>query len=126
SGSDYPIEGRDYLEGQLGSGREFSNFQPGYQSHKPEHRLSGYYLQKLDRKRRFSPRTLLYTSLEKLLRGLGYRRPTPEMPGSGANWFFLSGECILFILRYLDEHPGFVNYFKHALSPDEYFFQTLI
>ncbi len=44
----------------------------------------------------------------------------------GANWFTLSGDCVTFVLDYLQQHPKFIRQFKHTICADEHFFQTLI
>lgn len=44
----------------------------------------------------------------------------------GSQWWAINTETAKKILQYVDEHPGFLNFFSDSLIPDELFFQTII
>lgn len=44
----------------------------------------------------------------------------------GSQWFTITFECMLYILEYLEENPGYIKEFKWTACPDEHFFQILI
>ena len=45
---------------------------------------------------------------------------------SGSQWWSLTGDCVRNLLRYVDEHPDFYNFFRHTFCSDEMFVQTII
>jgi hypothetical protein len=55
-----------------------------------------------------------------------------ELPGNfetyfgGSVFWSLTGTCIEFVLRYLDEHPDFERGFENTYCPEEIVFQTVI
>ena len=48
------------------------------------------------------------------------------VPHGGPDWWSLSFGCAQFILRYVDENPGFKRFYRTTASPGEMFFQTII
>ncbi len=44
----------------------------------------------------------------------------------GSQWFSITGDCARWMLRYVDAHPEYADYFEASLIPDEMFFQTLL
>ncbi|MNK33273.1 Core-2/I-Branching enzyme [compost metagenome] len=45
---------------------------------------------------------------------------------SGSQWWSFPIKTAVFILQYLKEEPGFMDYFQYVYIPDESFFQTLL
>jgi hypothetical protein len=48
------------------------------------------------------------------------------IPYGGADWFSLSYGCVAYILRFVQDNPGFVNFYRYTHSPGEMFFQSII
>ena len=56
------------------------------------------------------------------------RRKMPEglTPHGGWMWWIFDRAAVRHVLRYVDEHPGYLSYHRHTFAPDEVFFQTLL
>lgn len=54
------------------------------------------------------------------------KMPLGLQPFGGPDWWSLSGECVRDILKYIEENPGLIRFFRYTSSPGELFFQTLI
>lgn len=52
--------------------------------------------------------------------------PQDIIPFAGGQWWALTTETVSKIMTFIDNNPGFVNYHKYSLLPDEVFFQTII
>lgn len=44
----------------------------------------------------------------------------------GSQWFVVPFEVIKYLIEYIDANPNYLQYWKHALAPDEFLFQTII
>lgn len=44
----------------------------------------------------------------------------------GSQWFIVPFEVIEQCIKYIDDTPSYLEYWKEALAPDEFLFQTLI
>ncbi|MFA0581952.1 beta-1,6-N-acetylglucosaminyltransferase [Vibrio breoganii] len=44
----------------------------------------------------------------------------------GTNWFTLSYDCIVYISRYLEDNPWYLNAFNESFCGDEVFFHTIV
>jgi hypothetical protein len=44
----------------------------------------------------------------------------------GSQWWAITPKCAAFILKYLEENPVFINFYKYAHAPDEHFFHTVV
>lgn len=44
----------------------------------------------------------------------------------GSQWFCLSKSHVNYILKFVEDNPDFVQFFRHSFIPDEHFFQTII
>ena len=67
--------------------------------------------------------------LVKIQQLLKIKRPFPKEFNQlygGHIWWSLSRESILYILKYLDDNPAFLNRFKHTHCSEEIIFQTII
>jgi hypothetical protein len=55
-------------------------------------------------------------------------RTVPEglVPYGGSQWWALTGDCVDWMLAYLERHPQVTAHFRHTFVPDETFFQTLV
>jgi hypothetical protein len=47
-------------------------------------------------------------------------------PYGGSQWWTLSREAIAYIVRFVRENPGLVNFFKYSFIPDELLVQTIL
>lgn len=43
-----------------------------------------------------------------------------------SQWFVVPYDVIKYIIEYLDNHPAYVQFWKHSLAPDEFMLQTII
>lgn len=48
------------------------------------------------------------------------------VPYGGPDWWSLSYDCASYILRFLNDNPQFVRFYKYTNSPGEMFFQTIV
>jgi hypothetical protein len=62
-----------------------------------------------------------------------YRRLMPKrnyvpgmVPYGGSDWWSLSYECVAYVLRFVEENPDFVRFYRYTHCPSEMFFQTII
>jgi hypothetical protein len=64
----------------------------------------------------------------KLLKKVGIKRRVPGVlrPVKGWAFFTLSRECTEYVLRFFEENPRYVKFFKHTKHPDEYFWHTIL
>lgn len=44
----------------------------------------------------------------------------------GSQWFVVPFEVIKYLIGYIDDNPNYLQYWKYALAPDEFLFQTII
>lgn len=123
SGVDYPIRSRQFLYDQLIQGKEYIDIVPAPAPYKPVERFEYYYFE-YDRRNLnyFNPKFLI----EVLLKKLKIKRKIPFKLYVGTQWFALTRKCIEYILKTVDEDKSYENFFRHALVPDEAFFQTII
>jgi hypothetical protein len=54
------------------------------------------------------------------------RFPADYVPYGGSQWWCLSRSAVDHILRFTEENPSFVRYFRFCLAPDELFFQSIL
>ena len=57
-----------------------------------------------------------------------WRRRFPKgfVPYGGSAWVALSGEAARYVLRFVEQNPRIVRFFRNTLIPDELFFQTVL
>jgi Core-2/I-Branching enzyme len=48
------------------------------------------------------------------------------IPYGGSEWWMLSYGCVAYVLRFVQENPRFVNFYRYTHSADEMFFQSII
>lgn len=54
------------------------------------------------------------------------RFPNHLQPVGGMQWWALPMETLRYVRHYISVNPGYTEYFKYSLIPDEMFFQTLV
>jgi hypothetical protein len=129
SGVDYPLQSPRYIENffQRNHGREFINLvqMPCEAVDKHISRLTEYQLQSTSVLNRLLKKTVFNTRLFRRRRD--YRRFLKGLiPYAGSQWWALSREACLYILRFTDTERGICNFYRHTLIPDEMFFQTIL
>lgn len=66
---------------------------------------------------------------QRALKVVGIYRKYPKhypLVYAGSAWWSLTRECCAYVLKFIDENPGFVRRFRHTQLPDEMFFHTII
>src|SRR6266480_5183186 len=48
------------------------------------------------------------------------------IPYGGSEWWMLSYGCVAYVLRFVQENPKFVRFYRYTHSADEMFFQSII
>ncbi len=127
SGTDYPIRPNSFLFNKLEKRVEYLNLIKGFQTHKPEKRIRYYYFDGFDRRNLKLLKTKCYLKLERLLRRFFIKRKYPfNTIYHGTTWWALSHEAINYILKFVDENPKFVKFFKTSWCPEESFIPTIL
>lgn len=123
SGVDYPVRSRQFLYKQLEEGKEYIDIAPMPIPYKPMERFEYYYFE-YDRRNmsHLNPKFLI----EVLLKKLKIKRKIPFRLYVGTQWFALTRKCVKYILKTVDTDKSYEAFFRHALVPDEAFFQTII
>jgi hypothetical protein len=52
--------------------------------------------------------------------------PAGMRPWGGSSYWTIPADCARYIVAFVQEHPGFVRFFRHVLIPDELFFHTIV
>jgi hypothetical protein len=127
SGSDYPVRSNEIIRRTLAEGGEFINAVEGFRPDKPEKRVKYFWFDGFDRRQK-SLETYFFRALELALRIFGiHKRHYPfEKIYSGIVWGALSGECVKYIIDFVDANPRYVSFFRTAQVPEEMFFHTII
>jgi len=122
SGSDYPIKSNEQIN-------EFFERHPGRPYLKYTRIADCPFLQ--DRIRRYHfpdmpwrPRVFLENAFGRLLPKRRFIKGLD--PYFGSQWWALTPDCIEHVLRFVDNSPSFVRYFRYSGIPDETFFHTIV
>ena len=123
SGADFPIKPLAVIRERLASDQEFMRV---------DRCLSGAGVEREGRTRAVSRYHFLDWPLPRwlklrLLSGKLPRRPYPGLAlYHGAQWWALTGGCVRHIIEYVATHPGYADFHRHTLAPDEIFFHSLV
>ena len=123
SGQDYPIRPAEHLEAYLSAhqGECLMDFYPfpfpgwhfgGY------NRLPTWRVPARGKPRRIIP--------ERLARRFHRPLPLGHRPCGGSQWWCLPGEAVTYVHQFVRANPGYVEYWKRAIVPDEMFFHTIL
>lgn len=123
SGVDYPIRSHRFLLRQLDSGKEFIDTASLPFPDKPIVRFEYYYYD-VNRRKHGYFHPLILTEI--ILRLFKLKRKIPFPIYVGGQWFALTRECTRYVLNTTEKDKRYISFFKHALIPDEAFFQTII
>jgi len=126
SGQDYPIKSNEDIKKYLihNKGKEFIEFRDidqhfwrlkCYNFFRENKNNRKFYMRVLDSVIRYPQKALVRRGNFKNMK-LYY----------GATWFTITNECMLYILKYLEDNPGFKKQFNYTSCSDEHFFQMII
>ena len=123
SGQDYPIKSTGYIHQFLSAnpGRAFMHslsVREEWTEAIP--RIAEYHLVNMN----FPGRYAVQGLLNKLLPERKF--PFSMTPVGRSQWFTIAPECAKYIIKFLEEHPSFVRFFKLSWAPDEMIFQTIL
>lgn len=108
---------------QLNKGKQFLEVKKN-QDH---WRIKGYYLFSDSKYGRIRLIATINHLLSKIYKKIPFRSNLKEYElYKGSNWFTLSGDCVKYILKYLEDNPKYIMDYKYTICADEHFFQTLI
>jgi hypothetical protein len=130
SGADFPIKNRIGIRDGLLCDTEFMRIDFRLDLSKPgpladRLRYSHFYDVPALNPRTTRSRTLL-SLIERGLQAFPRRR-LPDIPiYQGSAWWALTADCVDYIFRYLEEHPEYVDFFRHVSTPDETFFHSIV
>jgi hypothetical protein len=140
SGDCYPIKSNEDIAAKLAAGN-FNyitineQMKPGSRFHdRLIYRWSDRNLIKFLRRRRSLARLNIPTYAGRLFKGIRgtldrltqRTLPAGVIPYKGWQWWCLTHDCARHVLDYVDANPGFVQFFRSTLVPDESFFHTVI
>ncbi|MDB5799947.1 MAG: glycosyl transferase family 14 [Rhodocyclales bacterium] len=130
SGSDYPLYSAATIQTFFSEhrGTEFMNIvsMPSEAAGKPLSRLTRYRHAAGTPVFARAARKLL-TKLHVLAEERDYKRHFGDLqPYGGSEWWAITRAAAEYTLRYVAEHPEFVQFCKHCHAPDEMFFQTIL
>lgn len=130
SGQDYPIKSNDYINNFFKTS-PYSIFIryweiPNYEIWKWRgglFRLDKYFFG-LKPYQRFISKTLNFLAI--LFSAFKRRMPYNLLPYGGWMWWTIDMDALNYILKFLEDHPKYLQYHKHTFVPDEIFFQTIL
>ncbi|CAN5266835.1 beta-1,6-N-acetylglucosaminyltransferase [soil metagenome] len=137
SGQDYPIKSNEFIYNFFlnNKGRNFLEILPmPFQDRADSgmHRLERYYFKFLGRKYIYPPFKMPRSLKQKILNFLfGVYFSKRKLPKNlqaygGEHWWCFSKEAVFYIMKYLKEHPEYLEFHRYSLCADEMFFHTII
>jgi len=123
SGKDYPIKDTAYIHRFFSEnpGKIFMRFLSVKDEwHEAIQRFTKYHLVNYD----FPGKYRLEQIINRVLPAR--KLPTDITLVGRSQWFTISKESVIYIVKYLKAHPAFVEYFKLSWAPDESIFQTIL
>lgn len=133
SGQDYPVKSIEYIKEFFeNNNNQYVNYFEFPNNELVKNgidRYAVYYPQWIiDRPKCFWKRLLRVIYREIILISKIFKRNCKDMPKfyGGSSWFSITGECMEYILKFLNENMYFEKFFENSIYPDEMFFQTII
>ena len=123
SGQDYPIKPQERIEAYLLEQHPERSFIEHFRLPRPDWGADGGAARIEDWHVRIAGRPLSLRNSR-----LGIRRSPPGglAPFQGGQYWSLTRDCAEHVLRYVDEHPEVIRFFRRTAVPDELFFQTIL
>jgi len=125
TGQDYPIRPADEINLFFDThrGASFIGYLPGntkrQRKKQQRARYKNWYLYLAGRHWRVPSKLLSKVGVER-------RIPAGFRTIKGRACFTLSRECTEYALRFLEENPRYIKFFRHTKHPDEYFWPTIL
>jgi len=140
SGQDYPIKTNDYIKSYLEShnGKSFINTNPFPHPLWTRHdggfdRIHNwYYINKENQygfpHKLFSSRPTISKFISKTIGKITPKRkfPSAYKPYGGAQFWALHKDHVGYVVKKIVDDPGYFDFFRHVMVPDEILFQTLM
>jgi len=132
SGQDYPIKSKKDIKEFFAKneGKQFLEyFELPYSLWKYGglNRVEVYYPQLLCNRNKFisKPRSI-YEFI--IMKTKIFKRNIEFLPSlyGGSSWFSITGDCMEYILDYVENNPNYIKFFENSFCSDEIFFQTII
>ncbi len=131
SGQDFPIKSNkqiiEFLETHTGSNyieiiSHNNNLFKGYLK-----RTELYFFNFMQRKTFISKAIRkIYLILFGNIKAFKRKHPADLSLEFGSQWWVLSSDFLRWVCNFLDKNPEYAEFYKHSMTPDESFFQTLI
>jgi hypothetical protein len=123
SGQDYPLNEASFIHQYfaLHTGKQFMEFYSIYDTwHEAIPRIAKYHLINYDVPGKYK--------LEQVVNKLMpvRRMPLRLEPVGRSQWFTITLPAVKYIMRYLQDYPEVVCFFKLTWAPDEFIFQTIL
>lgn len=122
SGQDYPIKNLSHIESFLdkNQGKQFITWFSLEQENEWTHQGGPFQsMKRIEDLHVFIRSRSIHLPIKR-------KFPNNFSPYGGSQWWTLSRDCINWIIKFIRENPGFINYFKYTFIPDELFFQSII
>ncbi|MBD7916453.1 N-acetylglucosaminyltransferase [Clostridium sp. Sa3CUN1] len=133
SGEDYPVKSLDYIKEFFNNNDkeyiEYEKLPTQNLSKNGKDRYLVYYPQFIiARPKQIFKRLLRIIYREFVLKVKIFQRNLKNIPELyyGSSWFSITGDCMEYILDYINKNEEVYNFFKNSIYPDEMFFQTII
>lgn len=130
-GSDYPIRSNGFISSYLkkNRGKEFINLARMPEMDKTLDRIYYYHFLNSSRNNSMSGKVKRLTN--QIIRILNLKRALPKKYKNmvlygGCPWWVLTEEFIIYLLKFIDENPEFLQFWKNVFIPDESFVHTII
>lgn len=130
SGQDYPIKSNEYINNFLKTSPHsvFIEYwsMPNYKvwkDHGGMGRITKYYFGRKD-SQKYLAKTVNFIAI--IFPFLKRRLPYKLKPFCGWMWWSMDRYSMNYILKFLEDHPKYLQYHQHTFIPDEFFFQTIL
>jgi len=123
SGSDYPLKNTEQIHSFFvqNPGQNFIKYELVFEQwHEAITRLTKYHLTNYE----FPGKYFVQKWLNKILPAR--KLPGQLVPVGRSQWLSITIDALRYILKYLEEHPQIVRFFKLTWAPDEIIFQTIL
>lgn len=126
SGQDFPVKSKNHIQKffQENNGKQFIEF-----IDLPQillNRVKVYYPRFFSENGKFGIMRGVYKRL--VMNTKWFTRDISRLPTlyKGSSWFSITGDCLEYILKFIDDNEFFYTFFKNTFCGDEVFFQTIL
>lgn len=131
SGTDYPVRSNSFIKNFIEKHKDtqFINISMMPANNKSLDRVYQYYISTYDKSFRwdFILKRIFNLAIRilKIKRSLPYKYRSMTLYG-GSTWWAMSGNCIRYIMDFMNKNPKFVQFYQNTLIPEEMFFHTIL